>query len=292
MSLDLSTLPVPRVIEEVDFEAIVDRQVTKFKERWALTRAAHPELALPDYDVQMLETDPAVILNEAESFREILLRARINDAARANLLVFAAGTDLDHLAAFYGVERIAGEPDVRLRQRVVLAIQGRSTGGTVPRYKYVAMTASLQVADVKVYPIGRGPEVHVAVYSAAGDGVASPQLLALVSAALNDQAVRMVNDVIVVASAVQTVVNLAADVWLLPDTDEQVIEQMEAALRSGWALERALGRDLVQAWWVSRLMIGGVHKVAPLAPAGDVIANPYEAISIGTVDLQLKGRQN
>ena len=54
----------------------------------------------------------------------MLLRNRINIAARGQLLAYAAGTDLDHLAAFYGVERLAGEGDERLRLRIQLRIKG------------------------------------------------------------------------------------------------------------------------------------------------------------------------
>ena len=75
---------------------------------------------------------------EAAAYRETLLRARVNDAARANLLSFAATTDLDHLAGFYDVVRLDGETDAALRERVVLAIQGRSAAGPEERYAAVA----------------------------------------------------------------------------------------------------------------------------------------------------------
>jgi len=290
MTIDLTTLPKPQIIDEPNYDVILARVISEFVTLWNTLRADNPSLNLPPYDVTMLETDPAVIGMEAESFRESLLRARINDAIRANLLAFARGSDLDHLAAFYDVSRMIGELDDRLVTRVILAIQGRSTGGTEPRYKFIAMSADARVQDAIVYTVGRSPLIHVAVFSTAPDGVAPTDLLAIVNEALQDPAVRMVNDTIEVASAVLQVVNLAADLWLLPDADVATVARAEANLRAAWASARALGRDLTESWWTAQLMISGVHKVAPTAPIGDTVAPPASAIALGTVTLTNRGR--
>ncbi|MEV4609773.1 baseplate J/gp47 family protein [Neorhizobium sp. LMR1-1-1.1] len=288
-SLDLSLLPAPTIVEVLDYETIVGRQKATFAVLWQAVRDANPSLNLPDYDVLMLETDPIVIGNQAESYRERLLRARINEVGKANLLAFARGGDLDHLAAFYDVVRLPGELDDRLLTRVILALQGRSTGGTAERYQAVAMAADLRVRDVIVYVVGRSPLIHVAVYSTDPNGVASADLLAKVDAALQDPAVRMVNDTIQVESAVLSVVNLSADIWLLPDADADTLARAEENLRSAWATARALGRDLTESWWTSKLMIAGVHKVKATT-VGDIVVPPASAVSIGTVVLTNKGR--
>ncbi|APO76112.1 baseplate assembly J-like protein [Rhizobium etli 8C-3] len=289
MTIDLMTLPPPAIIEELDYSAIAATYKVRFVQTWEAVRVAHSELNLPAYDVEMLETDLAVIISEAESYRDTVMRARINDAIKANLLAFARGADLDHLAAFYDVIRLPGEQDDRLAARVILAIQGRSTGGTEPRYKFVAMSVSIEVKDAIVYTIGRSPIIYIAIFSTAPDGVATPALLAAVDAAVQAKTVRMVNDTIVVASAVRTVVNLSANVWLLPDADIETLARAEANLRSAWAMAQTLGRDLVQAWWVSKLMIEGIHKIEPLS-TGDTVVQPSHAVSIGTVTLILAGR--
>ncbi|SMD18118.1 baseplate J/gp47 family protein [Rhizobium sp. RU36D] len=285
---DLTTLPPPRVITEVSYEAITARQNAAFQSEWAALRQTYPDL--PDYDVTMLETDPFVVVNQAESYREANLLSAINDAARARLLAFAFESDLDQLAIFYDVTRLPGETDARLKLRVILAIQGRSTGGPKERYKSIAMGADLRVDSVEVYRVGRSPLIHVAVFSTEPNGAASTDLLNIVRSALMDEAVQLVNDEFVVSSAVLSVVNIAADIWLLPDADEGTVSRSAQALRAAWALEQALGRDLVREWWVSKLMIAGVHKVAPTAPSADSIAPPAEALAIGTITLTLKGR--
>ncbi|MDM9647756.1 baseplate J/gp47 family protein [Rhizobium sp. S163] len=288
--IDLSSLPPPAIIETLDHSAIAATYKAKFVSVWEAVRAANPALNLPAYDVEMLETDLAMIAGETESFRDVVIRARINDAIKANLLAFARGSDLDHLAAFYDVSRLAGEDDDRLVERVVLAIQGRSTGGTEPRYKFIAMSASIEVADAKPYRVGKSPVIYVAIFSTAPDGVASAQLLATVNAALQASDVRMMNDTIVVSSAVRTVNDIVADVWLLPDADDATLARAEAALRSAWSAAQSLGRDFVQSWWVSKLMIDGLQRVEPIAPSRSITVPPTEAFSIGTVTLNARGR--
>jgi len=276
---DLSNFPPPGIIEELDFEQLLAR----FK---AGMSARMPEIA----PLLELEYEPAVKLGEEHSFVELLVRQRINDAVRANLLAYATGSDLDHLAVFYDVIRLPGETDERLKQRVILAIQGRSTGGTAPRYKSVAMGASTRVADAVVYRNGTDPTVHVAVYSTDNNGVPDEGLLSQVRAALNDPAVRMVNDTIEVAAAVFQVIDVEANIWLLPETPDTLLDVLPDSLKDRWLQERGLGFDLTHSWLISRLMVAGVQRVEIVSPGTDVVAPPERAISIGTVTLNNMGR--
>jgi len=101
---DLASLPTPAVIEPLSFETIFSELQTEFQARY------------PSYSA-LLASDPAVKLLEVAAYREVLLRNRINAAAKASLLAFATGSDLDHLAAFYGVTRLTDESDEALRLR-------------------------------------------------------------------------------------------------------------------------------------------------------------------------------
>lgn len=289
-SLNIASLPPPAIIEPLSFEVV-------FAELLADAARRLNEASIV-YDVNAQENNSVALLCEAFAYRELLIRARVNDAARANLLAFARGTDLDHLAYFYDVVRLPGELDDRLQRRVMLTIQGRSTGGTAPRYKAEALAASLRVADVEVYRSGTSPVVHVAIFAADNDGVADAALVDLVRAALNDPAVRMVNDTLVVRSAVFKVVDIVAEIWLLPETPDTLIlppapgqpSPLEAQLRAAWAAEAGLGFDLVGEWIAGRLMVAGVQKAKVVSPAADEIAAPEEAISIGSVTLINRGR--
>lgn len=277
--LDLDGLPPPEIVEPLDYEAIRAALIADYKVKY------------PDFDVDVIESDPIVALLEVAAYRELVLRARINDSARANLLAFAKGGDLDQLAAFYDVVRLAGEADDRLRARTVLAILGRSTGGTSERYKYIAMTADVTIGDVVVWNNGTDPYVRVSVLNSQASGVPYQSQLDAVEAALTAVDVQMVNDTFVIAGAVKATVDVAADVWMLPNAPQATFLGLEQALRDAWAEEGGLGRDLNVAWLTARLMRAGVARVSVTAPVNGTTAEFYEAIALGTITLTDKGRE-
>ena len=279
---DLAALPRPEIIETIDVEAIIASRKSRLV-------SLAPSYGLV-YDVEGLETDPAVVLLEASAFEELLLRARGNDIARARYLYYARGVEVDHLGAFYDTTRMTGEDDDRYKARIILGIQGRSTGGTAPRYRYVAMSASLRVADTIVFTEGVSPVVHIAIFAADNNGVADASLLSTVRAAVNDPAVRMVNDTLNVRSAVVSTVAVTADVWLLPNANETILPTLATQVRDQWAAEGGLGRDLTISWLTSRLMIPGIQRVAVTAPVSDRVMAPSEAVRISSVTLTNRGR--
>ncbi|HML28952.1 MAG TPA: hypothetical protein PKE16_08950, partial [Hyphomicrobium sp.] len=101
-AIDLSELGPPPVVEVLAFEDILAEVKADLVSRW------------PDFNVGTLESDPVVKVLEVLAFREIALRARVNDAARAVMLSESTGGDLDHLAPYYGVVRMDGETDDEL----------------------------------------------------------------------------------------------------------------------------------------------------------------------------------
>lgn len=286
-TIDLSALPKPTVIRELDYEAIVERQKQAFLSGWADARLLHPDL--PAYSVEMLESDPFAIDNQAESTREMLLRAEINDTFRSTFLYFAKRGNLDHLGAAVNVIRMPDEDDDRFLARILLGIMGHSTAGPKERYQFLAMSADIRVKWAEPYRIGRSPVIYIAVFSSEPNGVASAGVLSAVRAAVTAPSAQVLNDTIIVQAAIQKVANLSGDIWLLPDAEEATVARAASNLRAAWASEQSLGRDLVVEWWVSKLMISGVHKVLP-SNAADMIAQPTEAISIGDINLVLKGR--
>lgn len=279
---ELASLPAPSLIEEIAYET----RLSMFRLR---LQEAYDAAGIP-YDVGELQTDPVQILLQVGTYQDMLIRQRINEAVRGTLLPYAVGGDLDILAQFYDVTRLAGEDDDRLRARIVLAIRGRSTGGTEPRYRSVAMEADLRVANVSVYTVGRDPTIRVAVYATDNGGVADEALIAAVDAALQSPAVRMVNDRIVVSAAARTTIAVAADIWVLPQTSTAIVIAMEAALRAAWAQQIGLGRDVTRAWLTAQLMLEGVQRVEITAPLADVVIPADQAGLLGAVSLVVKGR--
>lgn len=279
----ISSLPRPEVIELLDYEVILSELVADATARFAAAGI--------DYDVGNLESDPVVIVLEAAAYREALLRGRVNDAAvRANLIAFASGADLDHQAAFYGVTRLEGEGDEALRERVVLAIHGRSTAGPEERYAYIARSADVRVKEVAVYRVDGGPHIRVAVRSNDNEGVPTQDILEAVEAAVTAKGVAVVSDDIEVVSGVTAIVDVAAKVWLLPDAPKAVFDALEAHLRSAWDQESSMGFDLNPSWIKARLHVAGVARVEMVTPTEPVVVDDSQAVALGEITLEFAGR--
>lgn len=276
---ELEGLADPTIIEELDLEAVITAMRDDLVARF-------PAIA----GVVDLESEPSRKLIEVFAYRETLIRARINDAIRASLLAYANGPDLDHLAAFYDLTRMVDEDDARFRERVVLAIRGRSPGGTAPRYEAVAMEADIRVANAVAYTLDKDPTVRVAVMSTDNGGVASAALLATVQAALDAPAVRMVNDTIVAEAGVTITQPVEANVWFLPSAAATLADDLPALLSDAWTKENDLGFDMTRSWLTARLMVPGVQRVEIVTPAADVVVPPYQSIAMGAVTINDMGQ--
>lgn len=278
----LSGLPAPTVIEEVDFETILTAMKADLVARF-------PSIE----PILQLESSAALKTLEAADYRETVLRARINDAARANLLAYATGTDLDHVGAGSSppVARMYQETDDRFRTRILYAAKARNLGSYF-RYPLIAMSADVNIADAVAYREGRSPIVYVALLSNTTTGVASAEMIAAAEAEFDKPENRMVNGDVVVRSAVTAVTNVTAALTLVSGTPTSILSTAEAALRAAWKTEGGLGRDLTVDWIKSRLQIPGVYRVAVSSPSADVIKPPYEAASLGTVTLTVAGEND
>jgi len=138
--VDLTRLPPPAIVEPLDYEALLAALKADLAGR-------APELA----PVLALESEPLVKLLQVAAWREMEIRARVNAAARAILLPLAAGADLDNLAARYGVVRLAGEDDERLRARVLIAYHQLAGAGSVAGWRFHALSAHPDVVAADVW---------------------------------------------------------------------------------------------------------------------------------------------
>ncbi len=168
--IDLSLLPAPDIIEMLDFETILDARKARFVSLYPIEE--QPAIAAR----LALESDPVVKMLEENAYRELILRQRVNDAAKASLLAYAERADLDNRAADYGVQRLtirAADPDAvppvtavmesdeALRYRTRLSLEALSVAGSSGAYEYHAMSSSAEL-------------VHVSVDSPRFSGVAVP----------------------------------------------------------------------------------------------------------------------
>lgn len=274
--LDFSTIPAPTIIEQLDYETILGELLTDLRSRD------------PSY-TEILESDPGVKLLEVVAARELTLRQRVNDALRATLVRYAAGSDLENLAIFYNVARMAGETDERLRERVIERSRGSSAAGSMSWYRFHALSASELVRDAAVSRPKPG-FVDVHLLSTAGNGLASPSLVQVVDAYLQGDAVRVLTDTLTVAAATIQTVPVTAQIWLYPDTPIEVLQGLQARLTAAFTEASGLGWDVTRSWLIAQLHPGGVQRVVLTAPAADVVCGPSQAPALGAITLTMAGR--
>jgi phage-related baseplate assembly protein len=226
---------------------------------------------------------------EVAAARELILRQRVNDALQATLLRYAAGADLDNLAAFYAVTRLEDENDEALRARVIERIMGSSTAGGAAWYRFAALSASPLVKDAAVSSPAPG-EVLVNILSSQGNGTPSSGLLSTVNTALQSDSVRVITDALTVAGATINTVPVTAQVYLYPETPIEVFNGLQARLTAAFAAASGLGWDVTRSWLIAQLHPAGVQRVVLTAPAADVVCGPSQAPALGAITLTMAGR--
>ena len=273
---DLASLPTPAVIEPLSFEMIFSELQTEFQSRY------------PDYSA-LLASDPAVKLLEVAAYREVLLRNRINAAAKASLLAFATGSDLDHLAAFYGVTRLMEEADEALRLRTRQRIIGFANAGGAAHYRYWALSASPDVADVEVDSPEPG-RVRISVLAKGEEETVPDAVLEAVRAVVLRDDIRVLTDTVEVVAAELIPVTVTARIWLYPDTPLAAFEAIAPRFKDALAAQSGLGWDLTPSWVIGELQRPGVHKVELHSPTTDIRANANQAVRLLHLNLEFAGR--
>ncbi|WEA21692.1 baseplate assembly protein [Pseudomonas juntendi] len=268
MTIDLTALPAPAVLEELDFEETYQAELATFRQ---LMEQDGQEWSAP------LESDPVTKLIELGSYRRLLNRARVNDAGKALLLAYAKRTDLDQLAANVNLQRLViqaedltavppvpavMEEDDALRERVQLVYEGLTTAG--PRNSYIlhARNASGLVADATAESPSPAVVV-VTVLSLDGTGVAPADLLDTVAAQLNDDDVRPVADRVTVQSAQILPYKVNAKVYMVSNgpENEAILATCRERLQAWVNPRRRLGVEVARSGVDAQLHINGVSRV-------------------------------
>jgi len=290
---DLTQLQPAALIEVIDSEAILAAQKAWILARWADIRVDRPDL--PPLDTLGLETEPLTILLEAFAYRETLLRALVNDKARAVLIAYATGSDLDHLGGLFGVVRavlVPGsnppvlESDDRFRRRIQLAPEAFSTVGPRCAYIFFALTLDPSIADAWAYS-PRDGQVHVVVAGANGEGVSDAVLARLVDRFGREDTVPL-TDVITVRRAEMVRYSVVVMVSLPHGPDPELIKgRVEQAIRAYAAERYRIGTDVYTSGLVAAAKVGGVESVTLSAPALDVICSDTQIPQLADVLISL-----
>ncbi|WFU52315.1 baseplate J/gp47 family protein [Bradyrhizobium pachyrhizi] len=262
--IDFARLPPPDVIETIDFEALLKRYQDD-----VLSKNDKLSAALK------LEQSPTNIILEAEAYGEMLVRARVNSAARAVMLAFSKGADLENLAAFFGVERAVGETDDSLRRRAQLAPEAYSTAGSEGAYIYQALTADPAVirdaTAVKVNDKGR---VKITVMAIGTNPVPTDATILKVAARLNAKGIRPLTDVISVVPVRPIRTKIIANITMYPGPDASLImADIGKSLQKVRDNVSLIGRDLTRSAIISALNQEGVQSVELISPAENVVVD-------------------
>ncbi len=285
-TIDLSQLPPPVVVEPLDFE-------TLFAQRKAAFIAMYPEDEQEEIARTLeLESEPITMLLEENCYRELLLRQRVNEAARAVMLAYSTDSDLDNLAVNFNVERLTiqeeddsvtppieavMESDADLRTRTQQAFEGLSVAGPTAAYEFWGRSADGRVADISA--VSPTPAcVTISVLSREGDGTASDDLLSVVAAALNDEEVRPVADRVTVQSAEIVPYQIDATLYIYPGPEAEPVRQAsKQQLQAYIAAQNRLGRDIRLSAIYAALHVEGVQRVELAQPVADIVLSDYQA---------------
>lgn len=258
-AIDLSLLAAPVFIEQKDFETIVAEMLADIAER------------MPTLEIS--ESDPAYKIIEVLAYREMNLRAETQDAGEQNMLAYATGANLDQIGASFDCARKTNETDEEYRLRIPLSLEAISTAGPTNAYIYHALSVD-GVKDASATSPEPG-EVLVSIIAEATDenpqGTPDSDLIAAVTAALNDEDVRPLTDSVTVQAAESVEYSISATLYFLPGPDaETVMDAASEALDAYIASCRKIGTIVARSGIDKALHQTGVSHVEITLPAANV----------------------
>ena len=290
--IDLSQLPFPTIIESIDYETLLAQRKADLVARYPVADQAEVAAALE------LESEPMTAQLQENAYREVVLRQRINDAARALMLAYAVGKDLDQLVAFYEIERLmlvpadpangiaaVMESDTDLRARAQLAPQGFSVAGPEGAYISHARNTDGRVLDASA--VSPAPcEVLVTVLCRDGDGTAPQDLIDAVTAALQADNVRPLTDKVTVQGARINRYAIRAQLVFFSGPDRSVALAEANKRVAAYAKDmHKLGMEITLDGIYAAARAAGVQKVILESPLAGIPASKQQAPYCSSIDL-------
>ena len=281
------------VLEKLDVEAILEARMIRLKQLWAFY---DPPVAA-QYDVEDLEFDPIKINQEVCSYFELLLRDRVNQAARSITLAYAIGTDLDAIATRYpgGVPRLPNESDDRYRRRIWLSPNTLSPHGTAEAYEFWALTAMPSLRDVTAIRTVMHDYYPTILITCLKEPPAEPkptdQELVTIRAYIQSLSRQGLTDVISVNPPKIREIEYKIAVWLYPGTvQQQTMDKIVSNLATLINDQYWLGHDHSHTAIHAACRLTGVHHVDIEAPEDDVMVPLDWLIKVTSVTVRNAGR--
>lgn len=296
--IDMSKLPAPQVVVVPDLEALI-------AELKADLIAAMPDASRADVTEALgLESEPLTKWVERLAYQLVVERSARNDSVHAVMLAYAKKSDLDQLAAFFGVQRLVVKPavpdaippieavmesDEEFRARIQMAPRGYSVAGPAGAYVYHARSADGNVLDAAATSPTPGTVV-VSVLSRDGNGVPGQALLDKVAAAVNAEDVRPLTDEVIVQPAGIVNYQIVGKVYTLPGPDSSsVLATSLQRVRDYADSMHRIGRRPTLSGIYAALHIEGVARVELTSPAADVAVGSTQASWCTAIDVTYGG---
>lgn len=298
--IDLNNFPVPKVVQELSYETLLAQRKAKF-----LSLQENDDMRQHWQARLQLESEPVVKLLEENAYLELLLRTHINESAKAVMLAYATGSDLDQLGALFGIKRLIiqaedlnahppiptqYEDDERFRTRIQMSLEGLTTAGSRASYEFHALSTSAKIKDVDVTSPTAGT-VKVAILSTEGQGTADSDLINAVKEQLNAEHIRPLTDTVLVESAVILPYEIRATLTLYPSVLESVVmANVNQAITRYVNKQHLLGIDITLSGIYSALHQEGVQNVKLTQPLADLIVQPHQAAYCSQIQINVGGR--
>ena len=294
--VDLSKLDAPKVLEDLDFESLLADRKAEFIALFPQDERAFWQARLN------LESEPITKLLQEVVYLQLMERNRINNAAKATMLAYASGSDLDVIAANYNVKRQVIqeannnvtpkipeilEDDTSLRLRTQLAFEGLSVAGPRSAYIFHALSAHPDVADVSVVS-PQPANVTVTILNRNGQGEADENLLNVVRAKLNDDDIRPIGDRVIVQSAVIQSYEIRAKLHLYRGPEYEPIKAAALKKLTAYTEEKhRLGRDISLSGIYAALHLEGVQRVELISPTADIVLPSSKSAYCTAINLEI-----
>lgn len=252
---NLDNVPAPNSIEETEYAAIRDGI------------AGTVTNVLPGWEVS--EDAPVYKTIEVMAYILYLATQDKNAKLRASYRKYSAGTDLDNLVAFIGIEREDDESDDLLGVRFDTALLG-NVPGTLPGIRSNALSAGVGVDDVQLVVAADGQTVTV--YAASEQAGLDTTDQATLLAYLTVPGRVHLGDTIQLGTITTMAYTITAEItYDSRDTDEA---SLEATLRTA-IYQRIddlakLGRTIYQFSIRSAMDVSGVLDVSLTAPSATI----------------------
>jgi phage-related baseplate assembly protein len=249
--IDFARLPPPQVIEEIDYEKLVVIYQQQVLEK-------NPTLA----NALKLEQSPTNVILEAEAYGEMIVRERINAAARASMLPFAQGSDLDVIGARFNVQRMDGELDARFRRRIQLSMESFTTAGSPGSYIFHALSTTTAIKDASAVAERGTGRVTVTIMADGTDPVPTQAVIDAAYDRLMSDGIKPLTDDISVLPVTKIPADILANITLYPGPDASlVISDINKALNALRSRVSQIGRDLKRSAVLAALTQEGVQNV-------------------------------